>query len=343
MSRLDASEFIAREPVSLPFGCPPLPRLASGCAPRLPVGQIEREVGSVALRLDFDDLVPLDGPAALTRVMVGDATLEVRHPVDLLQRLMDARSVSGRAAMFGADEAALVAEHLLAPHLEALEQLLGAPMRIVECGALEAPGPAVGGRLTLDGEEAGAIALDGDPAVLERLAKLGGRDRAQGDGIAFEAALEGRPVALPPGDFAALEPGDAVLLDVGSNGMGAERVVIGGGLGARVREVDGRHVLVEAPHPVQRSEAEGWPMMPKSDPETGDDPVTGSLPVTVAIELDRTVMPLAEIEGLQAGSVLPFGGGMPGIVRVLANGAPFADGEMVRVGERIGVRLIRFL
>ena len=65
------------------------------------------------------------------------------------------------------------------------------------------------------------------------------------------------------------------------------------------------------------------------------------LSVTLSVEFDRMTKPLAELKDLDAGAVLPFDTNAPETVRLMANGKPFADGELVRIEDRIGVRLTK--
>ena len=61
-----------------------------------------------------------------------------------------------------------------------------------------------------------------------------------------------------------------------------------------------------------------------------------SVPIT--IELESTSVPLAELQAIREGAVLPLdaeAGSIP--VRILASGKPFAHGTLISVGEGYGV------
>ena len=66
------------------------------------------------------------------------------------------------------------------------------------------------------------------------------------------------------------------------------------------------------------------------------------LPFTVEAELGRLMLSMREVLALAPGSVLrlPVRSGSP--VGVLAGGAPFASGEVVRIGNAPAVRLKSF-
>lgn len=71
-----------------------------------------------------------------------------------------------------------------------------------------------------------------------------------------------------------------------------------------------------------------------------DDATLEDLPVALAFEVGRRTMPLGEIGQLTAGAIVQLD--TPGqAVDILANGRRVGQGEMVRIGESLGVRIIR--
>ena len=61
-----------------------------------------------------------------------------------------------------------------------------------------------------------------------------------------------------------------------------------------------------------------------------------SVPIT--IELESSAVPLAELQAMRGGAVLPLdieAGSIP--VRILASGKPFARGTLISVGDGYGV------
>lgn len=80
--------------------------------------------------------------------------------------------------------------------------------------------------------------------------------------------------------------------------------------------------------------------------EMNETSCTGSLgdvKIMMSIEIDRRSCLLSDIESLDVGSVLPFRNEEPEKVRLLANGETFAEGELVYVDDRIGLRLTRII
>ncbi len=67
------------------------------------------------------------------------------------------------------------------------------------------------------------------------------------------------------------------------------------------------------------------------------------VPVHLVFELGRTEIPVAELESLQAGYVFDLGKPLSQTVDILANGHRVGTGELVRLGETIGVRVSRLV
>lgn len=61
--------------------------------------------------------------------------------------------------------------------------------------------------------------------------------------------------------------------------------------------------------------------------------------LTIAVELGRTRLPLREILRLEEGSVVELDRGPDQPVDILANGTLVARGEVVVVGDELGVRI----
>ena len=79
-------------------------------------------------------------------------------------------------------------------------------------------------------------------------------------------------------------------------------------------------------------------------PDADEDTSLAELPVRLAFEVDRFEVPLAELQGMGPGFVLPLTPNLErGEVRILANGRSIGRGELVRLGDRgpLGVRVLR--
>ena len=69
----------------------------------------------------------------------------------------------------------------------------------------------------------------------------------------------------------------------------------------------------------------------------------GEVPVHLVFELGRTEIPVSELESLEAGYVFELGKPLSQSVDILANGHRVGAGELVRLGETIGVRVSRLV
>lgn len=78
-----------------------------------------------------------------------------------------------------------------------------------------------------------------------------------------------------------------------------------------------------------------------TDPASGADAATRALPVLVEFELGRLELTVGELAGLQPGYVFPLPAFVEGAnVTIRANGRASARGELVAVGDTLGVRLV---
>jgi flagellar motor switch protein FliN/FliY len=75
----------------------------------------------------------------------------------------------------------------------------------------------------------------------------------------------------------------------------------------------------------------------------GDLSLLGDVALTVTVELGRIRLPLRELLRLQEGSVVELDRLAGAPVDVLANGTPVARGDVVVVGDELGVRISELL
>lgn len=83
-----------------------------------------------------------------------------------------------------------------------------------------------------------------------------------------------------------------------------------------------------------------WMAMEPQD-ETPNDAALDELPVRLVFETGRVEVTLAELETIGPGWVFPLGRGADAPLDILANGRRFGTGELVRIGETLGVRVLR--
>ena len=75
----------------------------------------------------------------------------------------------------------------------------------------------------------------------------------------------------------------------------------------------------------------------------GDLDLLADVELTVTVELGRIRLPLRELLRLQEGSVVELDRLAGAPVDVLANGTPVARGDVVVVGDELGVRISELL
>ena len=90
----------------------------------------------------------------------------------------------------------------------------------------------------------------------------------------------------------------------------------------------------DAPPPLDEDAAAAASPPPAEEKSALD----GRFSVPITIELESTSVPLAELQAIREGAVLPLDaetGSIP--VRILASGKPFAYGTLISVGDGYGV------
>jgi flagellar motor switch protein FliN len=75
----------------------------------------------------------------------------------------------------------------------------------------------------------------------------------------------------------------------------------------------------------------------------GDLHLLGEVELTVSVELGRVRLPLRDLLRLQEGTVVELDRLAGAPVDVLANGTPVARGDVVVVGDELGVRISELL
>jgi len=63
------------------------------------------------------------------------------------------------------------------------------------------------------------------------------------------------------------------------------------------------------------------------------------VPLEISVELGRVKMPLHQIARMNKGMVIELNKEANAEVQILANGSIFAKGEVVSIGDKLGVRI----
>lgn len=279
---------------------------------------------------------------------VGDAVVNLRLPLSVVERglaradeLLDVRRLAPA-------HAALLLEATFEDDLAWIEGRLGERIAITSI----APGDAVSGEtpfaLVLTGkDEAIDCVLHADDAGLAArigrlLDELGKARPPIPAGFPLPVHLRRGPLAITLGELRSLQPDDVVLFrDAEEERMAA--LVIAERLYAPVALTADGPQLLAAPTAIAGSNWE-WTMNENTPPPAGrtlEESTLDELPVALAFEIGRTAMPVGEIRQLAPGSVVALADVTEASVDIIANGKRVGRGEIVRIGESLGVRIVR--
>jgi len=181
----------------------------------------------------------------------------------------------------------------------------------------------------------------------------GGKVGVERDELPLACHLELPPLILPAATLRALNRADVVLLGARSSIASALRVRVDSGVAA----IDSRFAWLAASTPAGiaitrgllpaelRNEPMTTPDTPlHSDPsgEIAATDVRDAIPVRVELVLDTLQLTLAELDRFSAGQILGLRQPVEGArVSLRANGKTFASGELVALGELLGVKIAR--
>lgn len=176
--------------------------------------------------------------------------------------------------------------------------------------------------------------------------------------LPFTLAVQRGWQYLSHDELVSLRTGDVVMLDRPAEGL---RVQVAEHLQAFATSIPGGLRLDEALFPMSNHREplmEQSPAMPGPDraeavprepggpegierdhPDPTLDPSTAQWPVTLACEVGRLELSLQALGELVPGSVLALPGSPDSQARLTANGQPFGRGELVWLGDSLGVRL----
>lgn len=284
-----------------------------------------------------------DQPPCVLRARVGDHTAELHVPLSLVGQVLATVEPTARLENLLPPHAALLLEAALAYELDWLEAKLQAPMELVTIEEQTPPASISPFNLVLsvDGHAMDCALSLSDGALLARLGAL------------LDEAVSGRPplpatlplsvrlwrdvLTINLGEAKGLQPGDVVLFAE----QAATVLIIGDKLVAPAGITAAGPQLLAVPVAIAGSKWE-W-MMGQDTGATGqtlDDATLEDLPIALAFEIGRKTMPLGDVRQLTAGAVVQLDATGQG-VDILANGKRVGQGEMVRIGESLGVRVIR--
>lgn len=302
--------------------------------------------------------------AATLVVAIGDERVAVRLPAAIVNRL--ARAVQGDlAALPAAPTGALLIELALAPLLDAAERRLERALRVESVGASGAP-PA-GASLLIEARLADEpfplqIAFGRGPAdrplseaceAVLALAETLPAKAASVSALPLPLAFVAGHTRLSLGQLEGLRVGDAVLPDRWHPAGGEILVRLGEAQAATATTDRHTSTLKTSFRPAAQVPAaarEDMGMGQKTGQETTagaaappslDEAALDAVDVTLRFELGRRSLGIGELKGIGAGHVFDLGLDPSEPVDLVANGVRIGAGEIVEIGERIGIRVVR--
>lgn len=242
--------------------------------------------------------------------------------------------------------AALLLESYLRDEIAWLEQQLDGTIELIAATGLSSP-PDMPFAFALrsNGQAESACFLQADTTLATRIGRIldtaSGKPAVRRLDLPLPVSLWWAATSLSVGELRTLQPGDIVMTDGWTRGAQTVLVVLAGRRAALAEPIGQSGRLVSAPMPISKTRW-GWIMdEPQSASGQPDDAGLEDLPVTVVFELARMTMPLHEVSRLAAGSIVPLPELSEPAVDLVANGKRIGRGEIVKVGDGMGVRIVR--
>ncbi|MEM1415780.1 MAG: FliM/FliN family flagellar motor switch protein [Myxococcota bacterium] len=154
------------------------------------------------------------------------------------------------------------------------------------------------------------------------------------------ATVDGGVATVTVAELRGLGRGDVVVLDDAPFAEGRATLRVAGLHWALTRDAGGFRVGARTRAPVEGEGLEMRTRHEESDTEIGLRELDEA-PITLAVELARVTLRLAEARALRPGELLPTGSAVGTRVRLRAGDVAVAEGELVDVDGELGVRIVR--
>jgi type III secretion protein Q len=289
---------------------------------------------------------PVDQRLGTVAFTIGGVPAELCIPISAIDAGIAKADTAAAVEQLAPAHAALLLELAFADTLEWLEGRLG---ERIEIGSVERRNTAAAtpsfSLVVADKEKKLSVTIDiEDSAAISRLGHLLDELAQEKPQIPAEFPL---PVCLwrdvltiSLGDLQSLQPDDVVLLEEQES---AAMLVIADRFYAPVGLTAEGPELLAVPVAIAGSKWE-WTMNQNTSPpadQTLEESSLDELPVALVFELGRTAMPLGEVRQLAPGAIVQLADLPRETVDIVANGKRVGRGEIVRIGESLGVRIVR--
>ena len=291
-----------------------------------------------------DRACPLVEPVAIP-LSVGPWAGKLVLPAGMLQPLLQRRGVVGNVTDLTPLQRSILLEHLLAGLLNELEAAIARPIRfdwLDQVAEFDVILPWV---IQLEDFPRHAelhLSTGAARALGQFINKFPGDDPgALAPSIVFPIQLCAGTQSLTVSELKSLHPGDVILC---GEPPGTDTfAILSDRFFAPTRTDGDNHVLDAAWKPLNQTQESLMKSQTKIDTATtpGDPDQFEDLPVQLVFEIGRCELPLSEIRKLGEGSIVPTAPGTANAVNILANGRLVGNGELVKIGAGIGVRVLR--
>ncbi|MER9563296.1 type III secretion system cytoplasmic ring protein SctQ [Mesorhizobium sp. M0571] len=281
---------------------------------------------------------------------VGDTMGKLRLPLSVVERGFARADELVDMKRLAPAHAALLLESAFEEDLEWVEAKLGVSIALISVTQADA--------VSISGETPLAFVLTGSQETIDCVLNTNDAGLAVRIGRLFDEIANARPpipaefplpiclrrgaLNLTLGELKSLHPDDVVLFrNEAEERMAA--LIIAERLYAPVALTAAGPQLLAAPTAIAGSNWE-WTMNQNTSPPAGqtlEESTLDELPVALAFEIGRTAMPLGEVKQLAPGTIVPLADVTEAIVDIIANGKRVGRGEIVRIGESLGVRIVR--
>lgn len=319
-----------------------------------PINRFHGSDWRIALQLDerkivlvpaAPGLISNNGDYAQFTLIIGVEQVELRLPPRLVAAALGSFGPGDGATRLDAERQALLIEAAFAGILAELEAKLGeaialrAPMGKPGSDTLQF---AIAVQVGTDAVEIAGIA--GPASILARLFCLlpkRSNPPVWLDPIPVQLSLRYADVRITLDELRRARPGDALLFDRHLP-AGEACLLIGRHLAAPVR-IDGGRLHLQTTPAVARASQMEWLMDDLDEDQVAAESVAAldDLPIRIVFEFGRSEMTLKELASLGAGSLVALSASLDEPVSLIANGRRIGQGETVRIGEALGVRITR--
>jgi type III secretion protein Q len=180
----------------------------------------------------------------------------------------------------------------------------------------------------------GWVSLPRDMAaiVVEVLNRFPLRPATDVNDVPVPIRLDYGATDLSAADFRTLRLSDVLLVERFAGGDRQHLVLRAGDSSCWTAKVDGHQLLVEQP---MHATTDAF-----SNALSDTGPLVDALPVRVTFDLGEQAMSMQELSALGPGFIWELASPLDRPVTVRANGKAICQGELVAIGDRIGVRLV---